>query len=47
MRGKTNTSAYVVHTAQMVADLKNISLEQLQIQTRQNALTMFKKLKWN
>ncbi len=47
MRGKINTSAYVVHTAQVVADLKNITLEQLSIQTKKNAKQMFKKLIWD
>ncbi len=47
MRGKSNTSAYVVHTAQVVADLKNITLQQLSVQTKQNAKLMFKKLIWD
>ena len=44
MRGRPNTSAYVVHTAQVVADLKNVSLQTLSEQTKKNALTLFKKL---
>jgi len=44
-RGKTNTSAYVVHTAQVVADLKNVSLQTLSEQTKKNALALFTKLK--
>ena len=44
MRGRPNTSAYVVHTAQVVADLKNVSLQTLSEQTKKNALVMFKKL---
>jgi TatD DNase family protein len=44
MRGRPNTSAYVVHTAQIVADLKNVSLQSLSEQTKKNALTLFKKL---
>jgi TatD DNase family protein len=44
MRGKPNTSAYVVHTAQVVADLKNVSLQTLSEQTKKNALNLFKKL---
>lgn len=44
MRGKKNTSAYVVHTAQVVADLKNVSLQTLSEQTKKNALNLFKKL---
>lgn len=47
MRGKSNTSAYIVHTAKVVSDLKNISLEQLSRQTKLNAQSMFKKLLWN
>lgn len=44
MRGRPNTSAYVVHTAQVVADLKNVSLQTLSERTKKNALTLFKKL---
>jgi TatD DNase family protein len=44
MRGKSNVPAYVVHTAQAVADLKGISLEELQIATRANARRTFPKL---
>lgn len=47
MRGKSNTAAYVVHTAKVVADLKGVTLEQLARQTKLNAQTMFKKLLWN
>jgi TatD DNase family protein len=47
MRGKSNTSAYMVHTAQVVADLKNVSLETLAAQAKQNAKQMFKKLIWD
>ncbi len=47
MRGKVNTSAYVVHTAQVVADLKNVTLQQLSEQTKKNAKQMFKKLIWD
>ncbi|MCB0369870.1 MAG: TatD family hydrolase [Bdellovibrionales bacterium] len=46
-RGHQNTPAYVVHTAEVVAQLKNISLEELCLQTRKNAETMFPKLKVN
>ncbi|MBC7420171.1 MAG: TatD family hydrolase [Bdellovibrio sp.] len=45
MRGRPNTSAYVVHTAQIVADLKNVSLQTLSEQTKKNAQNLFKKLK--
>jgi TatD DNase family protein len=44
MRGKSNTSAYVVHTAQVVADLKNVSLQTLSEQTKKNADKLFFKL---
>ncbi len=44
MRGRPNTSAYVVHTAQVVADLKNVSLQTLSEQTKKNAQVMFRKL---
>ncbi len=43
-RGKSNTSAYVVHTAQVVADLKNVSLQTLSEQTKKNAEKLFFKL---
>lgn len=46
MRGKQNTPAYVVHTAQVVAELKGISIEQLAAQTKQNALKLFPKIVW-
>lgn len=44
MRGKPNTPSYVVHTAQFVADLKRISVEDLCLQTNKNAEKMFPKL---
>jgi TatD DNase family protein len=44
MRGRPNTSAYVVHTAQVVADLKNVSLQTLSEQTKKNAEKLFFKL---
>jgi TatD DNase family protein len=44
MRGKSNTSAYMVHTAQVVADLKNVSLQTLCEQTKKNAEKLFFKL---
>lgn len=46
MRGKKNTPAFVVHTAEFVARLKDVSLEQLCEQTRLNALKMFPKIQW-
>ena len=45
MRGKSNTSAFVVHTAQVVADLKKVSLQTLCEQTNKNAEKLFFKLK--
>lgn len=47
MRGKSNTSAYMLHTAQVVADLKNVSMDVLCETTKQNALKLFKKINWN
>lgn len=44
MRGKSNTSAYVVHTAQVVAELKNVTLQTLSEQTKKNAEKLFSKL---
>lgn len=44
MRGKSNTSAYMLHTAQVVAELKNVSLQTLSEQTKKNAETLFFKL---
>ena len=44
-RGKKNTPAFVLHTAQVVADLKEISLEKLAETTRQNAFQLFPKMK--
>jgi len=46
MRGKKNTPAFVVHTAALVADLKGITVEQLAVQTRDNALKIFPKVQW-
>ncbi len=43
-RGKKNTPAYMVHTAEKVAELKGISIEELKAKTYQNALRMFPKL---
>lgn len=44
MRGKQNTSAYVLHTAKVVADLKGITLEELRDHTWRNARSLFTKL---
>lgn len=46
MRGRKNTPAFVVHTAKFVADLKGITVEELAKATRENALKMFPKIKW-
>lgn len=42
-RGKTNHPALVRHTAQYIADLKQIPLTELAEQTTQNFFTLFKK----
>ena len=44
MRGKKNTPAFVVHTAQVVANLKNITTDQLAEATTANAFKLMKKL---
>jgi TatD DNase family protein len=41
-RGKRNEPAFIVHTAEMVADLKGISLSELAKITTHNAETLFK-----
>lgn len=43
-RGHKNTPAFVVHTAQKVAELKGISLQDLQRITNENARRIFPKL---
>ncbi len=43
-RGKKNEPALMVHTAQVVADLKGISLEELARATGENARALFAKL---
>lgn len=40
-RGKPNEPAYLVHTAQCIANLRHISLEELARQTTKNAQTLF------
>jgi TatD DNase family protein len=45
MRGRKNTSAFVVHTAKVVAELKEISIEELQFTTTENCKKLFPKLK--
>ncbi len=44
-RGKKNTPAFMIHTAQVVADLKNVSLDQLAEQTTKNAFKLMPKIK--
>jgi TatD DNase family protein len=44
-RGKKNEPAWVVHTAELVAGLKKVSLEELSEQTRRNALDLFQRMK--
>lgn len=43
-RGKTNEPAFVVHTAQQVASLRQCSLEELSMATVQNTLDLFTKM---
>jgi len=44
-RGKKNTPAYVSDVAKFVANLKQISYEELVLRTRQNTETVFSKIK--
>ena len=46
MRGKPNVPAFVVHTAKLVAELKGVSVEELQASCRANAKRLFTKLNW-
>ncbi|MCB0363445.1 MAG: TatD family hydrolase, partial [Bdellovibrionales bacterium] len=45
-RGKKNEPAFMVHTAQEVANLKQVTMEELSRQTKLNALRVFPKLDW-
>lgn len=45
-RGKKNTPAYVIHTAALVAQLKNVSEEKLAEATNENARQLFPKIIW-
>ena len=45
-RGSKNLPEFVVHTAEFVADLKNISIQELSDITKANALKLFPKLQW-
>lgn len=44
MRGRKNTPAYMLHTAQFVADLKGVPLPQFKEQMWKNAVTLFKRI---
>jgi TatD DNase family protein len=44
-RGKRNEPSYVVHTAQMVAQLKEVPLEEVARKTTDNFFTLFNKIK--
>lgn len=44
-RGKSNEPAFVRHTAEFIANLRGISLEELADKTTQNFLTLFKREK--
>ena len=46
-RGKKNEPAYVLHVAEKIADLKEISLEEVADSTTENAFSLFNKLKDN
>lgn len=43
-RGKRNESAFVAHTAEKIADLRGIALEELTQQTTRNFCTLFSKV---
>lgn len=45
-RGKKNEPAFMVHTAQVVAEIKNISVEELSRVTCENAKKLFHRLEW-
>lgn len=45
MRGKKNTPAFIVHTAKLVADLKQVSEAELSRQLHANARNLFAKLR--
>jgi len=40
-RGKRNQPAYITHVAEKIADLKQISIEEVATTTTANALTLF------
>jgi TatD DNase family protein len=41
-RGKRNEPSYVVHTASRLAELKNVTLEEIENQTTENAKKLFR-----
>lgn len=43
-RGKKNTPVFMLHTAEQVAQLKGVTLEELKIQTWKNAQNLFSRL---
>lgn len=45
-RGKENEPSFVIHTAQVVAQLLGLSVEQLSVQLKLNAKRLFPKLIW-
>lgn len=45
-RGQKNTPAFVIHTAEKVAQLKEIDLDLLAAQTKENARYLFPKIIW-
>jgi TatD DNase family protein len=45
-RGQKNTPAHVVHTAELVAQIKGVSLEELARITNENARQLFPKIQW-
>lgn len=47
MRGKSNVPAFVVHTAAVVAELKQVSSERLMQAAADNARRLFRKLQWS
>lgn len=41
-RGKRNESSYILHIAEKLADVYGVSLKEIEQQTTQNALELFK-----
>lgn len=46
-RGKSNEPAFMIETAKKLAELKDVSLEEICVQTTQNFLTLFSKVKFS